>query len=91
MATKKQKPVLASVKLQRMIDLKEPEKEYFRPVLNFGRKKSDQFGFPIIFTDKQLKRAEKCLAELMALKGQTVAEVKISAVLIFQKYKYKKP
>ena len=54
-------------------------------MLNFGRKKSDKFSFPIIFRDE--KKAFELYDELIKLKGQNIDEVRKSCAILFAKYK----
>lgn len=82
---------LTSIRLQPMINLKNMDTELWCPTLNFGRKKTGKFRFPIIF--KNRKAASQLYTELEKLKGKTIDEVKAASETLYEKFKkyhYKK-
>jgi hypothetical protein len=76
---------LTSIKLQPMINLKNPEMDLFCPTLNFGRKKTGRFKFPIVFNDE--KTASQLYDELKLLIGKSIDEVKAASEPLYEKYK----
>ncbi len=76
---------LTSIKLQQMINVKTLEIELWGHVLKFGRKKSGEFKFPIVF--KNYKQAEKLYDELYKLKGKTIDEVRDLSDKLYDKFK----
>jgi len=57
----------------------------FCPVLKFGRKRSDELRFPIVF--KSEKKCNQICDELEKLIGKSYEEVKIAGDLLFETYK----
>lgn len=76
---------LTSIKLQPVMNIKNPELDLLCPVLSFGKKKTDKFKFPIVFKDET--KASELYNELEPLIGQSLNEVKQQAVILYQKYK----
>ena len=82
---------LTSIRLQPMINLETMDTNLWCPTLNFGRKKTDKFRFPIVF--KNRKAAGQLYDELEKLKGKSIDEVKAAADVLYEKFKkyhYKK-
>ena len=67
-----------------MINLKTPNLELWCPVLSFGKNKSSQYNFPVIFKDFEV--AVEVKNELDKLIGSTISEVIESAKLLDSKY-----
>ena len=76
---------LTSIRLQPMINMTDLDTDLWCPTLNFGRKKTGKFRFPIVF--KNYKQAEKLYDELDKLKGKTIDEVKAVSDKLYDKYK----
>ena len=76
---------LTSIRLQPMINIKKIELNLLCPILNFGRKKKDEFKFPIIFKDEKI--ASQLYDELELLIGKSFDEVRVSAESLYEKYK----
>ncbi len=62
-----------------------PELDLFCPVLNFGRKKTGRYKFPIVF--KNEKKAIQLHDELKPLLGKSIDEVKTACNPLYEKYK----
>lgn len=76
---------LTSIKLQPMMNIEKPDLDLLCPVLSFGRKKSGQFKFPIVF--KREKPASDLYDELKLLIGKSLEEVKDASDNLYEKYK----
>ena len=76
---------LTSIRLQPMMNINKPELDLWCPTLNFGRKKSGRFKFPIVFSN--YKQAEKLYDELAKLKGKTLDELKAEANKLDEEFK----
>jgi hypothetical protein len=82
---KSQELILSSIQLKPMINIKNLDTELWCPILKFGKKKSGEYKFPIVF--KNYKKAEKIYDELEKLKGKTIDEVREKSDAIYEKYK----
>ncbi|OFY87865.1 MAG: hypothetical protein A3F72_03050 [Bacteroidetes bacterium RIFCSPLOWO2_12_FULL_35_15] len=80
-----QTEALRFVHLQPMMTIKKPYIDLYCPVLRFGKKKSGEFKFPIVF--KNRKQADKLYDELEKLKGKTIDEVRAAADVLYEKFK----
>lgn len=76
---------LSSIRLQEKINLDMPDLELWCPVLKFGKKKSSEYKFPIVF--KNRKAAEKLYDELEKLIGKPWDEVKAASEILYPKFK----
>ena len=82
---KNQEQKLTFIQLKPMINIKNLDTDLWCPILKFGKKKSGEYKFPIVF--KNYKKAEKIYDELEKLKGKTIDEVREKADAIYEKYK----
>lgn len=82
---KNQEQTLSSIQLKQMINIKDLDTELWCPILKFGKKKSGEFKFPIVF--KNYKKAEKLYDELEKFKGKTIEEVRKQSDVLYEKYK----
>ena len=76
---------LTSIRLQPMINRNKPQLDLLCPILNFGRKKTGQFKFPIVFKDEE--PASQLHDELKSLIGKSIDEVKSASETLYDKYK----
>lgn len=76
---------LTSIRLQPMMNIDKPELDLLCPTLNFGRKKTGRFKFPIVFKDE--KPASQLYDELKLLIGKSIDEVKDASEPLYEKYK----
>jgi hypothetical protein len=76
---------LTSIRLQPMMNIDKPNLDLLCPVLKFGRKKSGEYKFPIVFKDE--KPAGQLYDELKSLIGKSLDEVKAASEPLYDKYK----
>ncbi len=76
---------LKSIKLQRQINIKQPDLDLWCPVVRFGKSKKSEYRFPIVFND--YSDAKLLYEELNKLIGQPLDEVKKASEILFDKYK----
>lgn len=79
------KQILKSVYLNPMINMKKPHQDLWCPVFKFGRKKSDEFRFPVVFNNEE--KALEAMADLEKLVGKEMEEVKAGCAASYEKFK----
>jgi len=75
---------LTSVKMQTVIFSGNFEKEYYMPILRFGKGKKNMRKMPLFF--KSSKKASEFYDEIIQLKGKSIEEMRLAHDSLIKKY-----
>lgn len=77
---------LTSVKMQAVILEKDYFKEWFMPVLRFGKGKKNEFKMALFISESNSSKMTECYNELIKFKGKDIEEIRLIHDEIVERY-----